>query len=292
MTPRNFFAYFPTSAQARKWELYATSFGHVQMPEKAAKYPPDRHPAGHHFDWKDGRILHDCQLLHIHAGRGEFESATSRRVRLQGGTTVILHPGVWHRYRPDPGTGWTESWLELRGPQLERLLQNGILGSKRAIFPRPLDADLEAAWERARQTAWSKPPQFTVRLGVIGLEILVALQEKPRPPRVPRRIEDIVSRAQTLLSEMGAEESTIEEMAGRLGVGYSHFRRAFKSQTGFSPKQYHNEVRFRRTKELLSHTALSIKEIASRLGYSSPYHLTKDFTQRMKMAPSVWRAKP
>jgi transcriptional regulator GlxA family with amidase domain len=128
-----------------------------------------------------------------------------------------------------------------------------------------------------------------VRLGAIGLEILVKLQEKARPPKIPRRIEDIVSRAQTQLSEIDANESTVEQMAANLGVGYSHFRRAFKCQTGFSPKQYHNEVRFRRTKELLSNTALSIKEIASQLGYSSPYHLTKDFTQRTKNAPSVWR---
>jgi AraC-like DNA-binding protein len=288
--PRRFFAYFPTSALAQKWELYATSFGHVQMEEKAAKYPPDRHPAGHHFVWEEGRVLADCQLLCIHAGRGEFESATSRRVRLQAGTTVILHPGVWHRYRPDPGTGWTESWLELRGPHLDRLLKNGIIDPRKAAFHRPSDTELEAIWERARQTAWAKPPQFTVRLGIIGLEILAKLQEKARPPRVPRRIEDIVSQAQTLLSEIGADETTIEQMAAQLGVGYSHFRRAFKSQTGFSPKQYHNEVRFRRTKELLSQTALSIKEIASRLGYSSPYHLTKDFTQRTQVAPSLWRA--
>lgn len=291
MKPRSFFAYFPTSTQAKKWELYATSFGHVQMGQKAAAYPPDRHPAGHHFVWEEGRVLPDCQLLCIHSGRGEFESGSTRRVRLLAGTTVVLHPGVWHRYRPDPGTGWTESWLELRGLHLDRLLKNGILDPRRAVFPRPWDVELETAWERARQTAWAKPPHFTIRLGLIGLEILAKLQEKSRPPRLPRRIEDIVSRAQTRLSEIDADEATIEEMAGRLGVGYSHFRRAFKSQTGFSPKQYHNEVRFRRTRELLSHTALSIKEIASRLGYSSPYHLTKDFTQRTKVAPSVWRAK-
>ncbi len=292
MKPRSYFAYFPTSAQAKKWGLYATSFGHVQVTEKAATYPPDRHPEGHHFEWEEGRILPDCQLLHIHSGRGEFESAVCRRTRLSAGSTVLLHPGVWHRYRPDPGTGWTESWLELRGAHIDRLLKNGLLDPRRAVFPRPFDTDLEAAWERAWQTAWTKPPEFTVRLGLIGLEILVKLQEKPRPPRVPQRMEDIISRAQTQLSEIDEMGTTVEDLAAQLGVGYSHFRRAFKRQTGFSPKQYQNEVRFRRARELLSHTALSIKEIASRLGYSSPYHLTRDFTQRTRVAPSVWRASP
>lgn len=289
MKHRSFFSYFPVSAQAQKWELYATSFGHVRMEERAPSYPPDRHPAGHHFVWDDGRVLPDYQLLYIHSGQGEFESAKTRRSRLHAGTTVILHPGIWHRYRPDPGTGWTESWLELRGAHLDRLLKTGILDPRRAVFHKPQDSELENAWERARQTGWAKPPNFTVRLGAIGLEILVKLQEKARPPRLPRRIEDIVSRAQTQLSDIDDDVATIEEMATRLGVGYSHFRRAFKHQTGFSPKQYHNEIRFRRTRELLSNTSLSIKEISSQLGYSSPYHLTKDFTQRAKVAPSVWR---
>lgn len=289
MKTAGFFAYFPIPADIRRWEVHATSFGYVRMPEKAPSYPPDRHPAGHHFVWEDGRVLADCQLLCIHAGRGEFESALTRRTRIQAGTNLILHPGVWHRYRPDPGTGWTESWIELGGAQVDRMLKNGLLDPRRSVFHRPRDRDLEAAWERARQIGWAKPPRFPVRLGLIALDILLLLQQKPRPPRAPRRIEDIVSRAQTLLSEPDATASTIEEMAGRLGVGYSHFRRAFKSQTGFSPKQYHNEVRFRRTKELLSNTTLSIKEIASRLGYSSPFHLTRDFTQRMRIAPSLWR---
>ncbi len=239
---RSFFAYFPISAQVQKWEFFAISFGHVRMAEHARQRiprtatPPDIISCG-----TRAGVLPDCQLLCIHSGRGEFESATTRRIRLQAGTTVVLHPGVWHRYRPDPGTGWTESWLELRGAHLDRLLKNGILDPRRSVFHRPQDAELEAAWERARQTAWTKPPHFTVRLGAIGLEILVKLQEKARPPRIPRRIEDIVSRAQTQLSEIDADESTVEQMAAHLGVGYSHFRRAFKRQTGFSPKQYHNE---------------------------------------------------
>lgn len=277
----------------RQWEIYATSFGYVRMEENARVYPPDRHPAGHHFVWEEGRVLPGSQLLCIHAGRGEFESALTRRVVIPPGTTILLHPGIWHRYRPLPGTGWTESWIELRGGQMDRLRKNGTFDPAKPLFRPPLTSGMELAWERAFEMAWTKPPGFTVHLGLIALELLLRLQEKSPAPHVPRHIEEMVSQAQTLLSaDAAADGPTVEELARQLGVGYSYFRRAFKKQTGFSPKQYHNEVRFRRVKGLLANTALSIKEIAAQLGYSSPYHLTKDFSLRAKMPPSQWRALP
>lgn len=290
MKRHSFFSYFPISEEVRQWEIYATSFGYVRMEENAKAYPPDRHPAGHHFVWEEGRILPGSQLLCIHAGRGEFESALTKRVRVQPGTTILLHPGIWHRYRPLPGTGWTESWIELHGEQMDRLRKNGTLDPAKPVYRPPRTPEMEQGWERAFQMAWTKPPGFTVHLGLIALELLLRLQENSPAPDIPRHIEAMVSRAQTILSaDTTQDEATIEELARQLGVGYSYFRRAFKKQTGFSPKQYHNEVRFRRVKGLLANTSLSIKEIAAQLGYSSPYHLTKDFTQRARMAPSLWR---
>ncbi len=288
---QSFFGYFPVSPLARQWDIYATSFGFVPMDKTAASYPPDHHPADHQFSWDSGRVLHDHQILHIHAGRGEFESAVTARVAFEAGDTTVLFPGIWHRYRPVPGTGWTESWMELRGTQMERLQQNGTLDPRTPVSRHPLSPAGEQAWERAYETARNKPAGFTVHLGLIGLEILLRLGEKPTATPTPSPIERAVSQAQTLLSSDLSNATTVEDLARRLGVGYSHFRRAFLKQTGFSPKQYENEIRHRRVKALLAETSMSIKEIADRLGFSSPYHLTKDFSQRAALAPSHWRGR-
>jgi AraC-like DNA-binding protein len=99
-----------------------------------------------------------------------------------------------------------------------------------------------------------------------------------------------MSESQTLLARGVEEGATAEKMARQLGIGYSYFRREFKKQTGFSPRQYQIEVRLRRAKELLRNTDLTVKEISERLGYHSPYHLSLDFSKRNGIAPSKWRS--
>jgi AraC-like DNA-binding protein len=283
----SFFGYFPVSTDARRWEINATSFGCVAVPAGSAVYPPDAHPAAWHFAWETGRELRDFQILCIEEGGGEFESSATGRVTLERGSVVLLFPGVWHRYRPRVRTGWTELWLELHGLAIDRLRKNGTLDPRQAHFPRALDAGLSALWNRAWQVAGAKPPGFTVRLGLIGLEILHALTTPGSAP--PAAGDDALARAQTLLAAETAELPAMDQLAREVGMGYSHFRRAFKKHTGFSPHQYACEIRHRRCRELLAGTTQSIKEIADRLGYSSPYHLTKDFRTRAGVAPSVWR---
>ncbi len=80
------------------------------------------------------------------------------------------------------------------------------------------------------------------------------------------------------------------QIARDLHIGYSYFRRVFKGRTGFSPKAYRLEIRFRRTCDFLRNTELNLKEIARRLGYDSPYHLSMDFKKRTGQPPTRWRS--
>lgn len=60
-----------------------------------------------------------------------------------------------------------------------------------------------------------------------------------------------------------------EEVAARLCLSYSSFRKTFKEYTGFSPARFINEVRMSKAKELLTNTAMSIKEVAYNVGYNN-----------------------
>jgi AraC-like DNA-binding protein len=56
-----------------------------------------------------------------------------------------------------------------------------------------------------------------------------------------------------------------------------------------SPNQYHLEVKIEKAKELLTITDLSIKEIASDLGYDNQNYFSNLFSKRVGCSPSSFR---
>jgi AraC-like DNA-binding protein len=286
---QSFFNYFPVAPKHRAWGLYATSFGQVRVPP-GASYPPGRHPENHHFAWENGRTLPGYQLLYIHDGRGLFESSLTKKKKLTGGTAFILFPGIWHRYRPDVATGWTESWIEMSGPFIEQLQASRIIDPRKPIYRIEAVTEVENLFQTALSLAYAKPSAFAIRLGLIAIEIITLMRSGIfREKAVPKRINQVISQAQALLGQNLGKPASPARMAQQMGVSYSYFRREFKRQTGFSPKQYQNEIRRNRAKTLLRNTSHTIKEIAEQLDYYSPYHFTLDFSKNMGVPPSRWR---
>lgn len=64
-------------------------------------------------------------------------------------------------------------------------------------------------------------------------------------------------------------------LARELGVSYSWLRRAFAKHTGLSPHQYQLELRLARARDLLSHIAISIKEIAYQLSFEDEHYFCR-----------------
>jgi AraC-like DNA-binding protein len=286
---QNYFDYFPVSPQIRAWGLHATSFGQSQVPPKT-RYPMGGHPEGHHFAWKQGRTLQDYQMIYIRKGKGTFESSASKPRNIGPGMIFILFPGIWHRYRPDFATGWTESWIELNGPNMDQMQKRGIIKPQEPVCRIRAVEEVEALLDSAHRLTRMKPPLFSVRIACLAVEILTLLRPgSGRHRTAPNRMESLISKAQGLLAQNLDRNISGEQIALDFGIAYSHFRREFKRQTGFSPKQYRIEIRYRRVKDLLRNSSLTIKEISERLGYDSAYHLSFDFSKRSGMPPTKWR---
>ena len=284
----NFHDYFPAASRHRSWGIYATSFGHVRV-EPHAPYPPARHPENHSLSWERGRVLKEYQILYISDGSGQFESEGRRCRKVRPGTLLLLFPGVWHRYRPVLSCGWTEHWIELQGDQMKRLTRLGWFKPSKPIYRVGLAPEISAGFAAAEHLARSKPSGFQVRIGLLGLQILTQIIWSGTESASPSRMDRVVQNALGLLGANFDGSVSPETTARQLNVSYSYFRRSFKARTGFSPQQYRLEIRTRHASNLLRNGDLSIKEIAERLGYDSPYHLSGDFKKRLGVSPSSWR---
>lgn len=103
-------------------------------------------------------------------------------------------------------------------------------------------------------------------------------------------IEKINTAVEILRNDTTAKISP-EEVAKRIGISYSLFRRIFKENMGISPAQYQMDIRLKKAQELLTTTNFSIARIAEKLGFTDTAQFSTFFRKRQNMTPREYRNK-
>ncbi len=283
----NYFA--SNRSDEEKWGATGVGIGHAFI-EPGAVYPPARHPVDHMFSWSQGRVLQNFQILYVSSGAGEFESVAVGSRQVVAGTMMILFPGVWHRYRPEPETGWTEDWLELRGPAVDRLQLVEEISPDSPLHEIGHHSRILEIYEQGHLLAQTAPSEFTPLLGMLGMQLLAQLAMiKALPKRENEDVDSSIQLAKELIAMRINQPLVVEKISEEVGIPYSLFRRTFRQRTGLTPKQYHLEIRLRKAQDLLANTNISIKEVGEALGYHTAFHLSADFKSRTGLSPSEWR---
>lgn len=147
----NQFEYFPSGTREAAWTFHLSAIGRSRI-LPGESYPPPNHPEDRAFTWDRGRILNTLQLVYISEGSGELEGSALRHA-ISAGDAFVLLPGAWHRYRPNSATGWTEHWLEMRGPAVDSWLSGGLVEMGPVSMCK--DQAFQSEFERLHTTAGS-----------------------------------------------------------------------------------------------------------------------------------------
>jgi len=117
-------------------------------------------------------------------------------------------------------------------------------------------------------------------------------QSKSAPPPTARGLpRRLVRLAQEAIEEHLAGGLTVTELADLCGLSPSHFSRAFKQATGFSPHRWMQIRRIERAKALLVGKTGSLAEIALSCGFADQSHFTRSFSREVGEAPLRWLSK-
>ena len=279
------YQYLAVSGQDEDWGLYATGAGHACY-EPYETYPRGGHPSGYTFSWDKGRVLQVYALVYITYGRGVFEGKTGGK-SIDAGDLILLRPGQWHRYRPDPETGWHESWICFNGRIAQDLFAQNPFPNDPPVLSIGYNEQMLRLFMQAKELATEMPRAFQQRIAAHIMHILALARAAEQP--VSSDDEDMVRRIRCALTEHLERNVRMEDVAADLRVGYAKFRRTFKTQTGLSPGQYHLQLRIGRAKDLLTGTVLPVKQVALELGFDSPFYFSRIFKKKTGFAPQEWR---
>lgn len=93
----------------------------------------------------------------------------------------------------------------------------------------------------------------------------------------------------TEITEHFDTDISLDDLAAKCNISTSHFIRSFKASIGYTPHEYLLAYRLRQSKQLLTHTAFSIEEIADQCGFHSASHFARAFRQSEGMSPTEFR---
>lgn len=289
-TKNTFFRYLPVSPNDKQWGLFVPTAGYSWTPAHSPNYPLAQHPSAYHFQWQQGRILQEFQLLYIIRGEGFFESAAAGRLPIKAGDAFLLFPGVWHRYAPNPKTGWDEYWIGFDGDVPRRLVRENVFSPKSPVFSPGLGKPWHELFTRAIESLELEPVGQHQILAGLAFEMLTRLHALEREEKLEAGLDDtIVRKTKYFIMERLKEKIDWEELARDLHVSYSSLRHAFQQHTGFSPYQYQLQLRLDKAKSLLNSTPQSVKQIASQIGFDCPYHFSNLFKRKTGLSPVAWR---
>jgi AraC-like DNA-binding protein len=215
------------------------------------------------FPLASGRVVHD--------GVAAFELPTT--VTLQNAGEVVAREGSHY------------AWMTADSA----LLVEVIGGDAQRPFPTdcvPFDAALSvrqrALFHFARRFGAADP--LTVEGESIA--ILEEIAAKIRAPRTFPLLCPVVERARTLLASQFASTISLAGLAQQVGVSSAYLSRAFRAATGETLHAFREDLRLRRSLDLLPDARGDFTRVALELGYSSHSHFTSRFRRHFGITPS------
>ena len=283
-------AYNPPGRDALIWGVRVLDAGFEPFPPGKPYPAKEHHPAPYLYAWEEGRVFSEYQVLAITRGRGILETATCPHLDIQAGDLFILFPGEWHRFRPDPQTGWDENFVGFDGDYARHLMQS-FFAPGEPLLRGAATPETVSLIRSIAQMAGDTSPETAplVFADMITLITRLVLFTRVHASSERRAVRLKINAAREQILEQAFRHIDFRGMAASLGLSYTVFRRMFQKETGHAPLAYQLEVRISRARVLLEQTDLSVSEIAQRVGFANVFYFSKMFSKRAGQTPSACR---
>lgn len=255
------------------------------LPTDAGYFPK----AEGHFMKRDVGI-DQAIFIYCVKGKGWCEIGGNRH-DISPGELLVLPPGTPHTYGADESRPWTIPWVHIKGESIPMLLAElGVtqlqpvvyLGDNpelMALFEELLDV-MEHGYTASRLLYASH-----ILTHLLGLMIW----DHQRNWRGNLNADQKVVQSIAYMKQHLEQPATAASFAALASLSESHYRSLFKRQTGYAPMDYFIRLRMHKACQLLDTTDLSVKEIATAVGYDDPLYFSRVFKGVIELPPTQYR---
>jgi AraC-like DNA-binding protein len=216
--------------------------------------------------------------IYTHEGHGKLHFGDERALDVQGGTLILFPYPTLRRYRCVGGV-WRFWWFEFSvGDAIQFPLDEVMKISSR----RKDESDFQEIFSLLRRPSPMQGSLASASFAKLLYDWLCRRESKQGGSPHQGAIEALVDQLHGDLSVRW----TVAEMARVCHLSERRFRQVFEKIMGDSPKRFYDALRLDRAEDLLRIGIYSVSQVATLLGYSSPFHLSKAFRARFGVPPS------
>lgn len=234
----------------------------------------------------------DWLLTFTMGGAGRY-GYSGGNYHCEAGELVLLAPGTAHDYAAATREGWDFFWVHFV-PRLHWLPWLALpalapgLGAL-AIHNSATHERLVGAFRRMLADSRSTG-SYGEELALNALEeilLVAAAQTVAARRELDPRIGVVLERLATTLNS----KLDVNALADTVALSPSRLAHLYRSQIGESIGRSHMRLRLRHAARLLEFSARSIAEIATDVGFSSPFHFSHQFKQHYGESPQAYRKR-
>ncbi len=221
----------------------------------------------------------------------------------RGRMIIFLSPGQAHFVRPKPGLhghtiSFTQAFFDHLAPPPSALFKFPF------FFPtdtRPWltlpEGDpfrvIEAMVELQREFDAAQAGAAEVLRALLHILLVRAnrLYLEVHPPKKASRAAHLMRQFHLAVEQRFRELHAVPDYARLLGVTANHLHDVVREQTGRSAGDFIRQRRMLDAKRLLSHSDLTVAEIAYQLGFEDPSYFTRSFKRLADETPAEFRSK-
>ncbi len=266
--------------QTRLWTMTQPMLGVAQMMEVESIVARGGHMHAH---------THTYQIFMLISGELTLALEDGDPVTIGPWQRYVVRPRQRHRpYSPLEQAG--VHYLDLR---IDATATTPLSAYARSIAHGRVDRtsarETKAAIERVRTCAAYAPLPPLSRFAAAVWNLLTLYDRVPKPNRNTDIIDPRVRQAELIMREHLGQPLSMTELAQRVRLSPSHMRQLFLDAFAQPPAQRLRTIRLKTAAHYLSHSFLSIKEIATVCGFANVSNFSRVFREQTGHTPSQHR---